>query len=272
MGPGLRHRLSVEKKAVQEVLVPFVWPAQRYDRLTRNATLLAAALTACAGLAIVLPAVGIYRAAGSASGPATDERGETVTFVQPIALRLLPGHRTSFGRSTATPASPARSPLRTDTSALTTNHVEASARVEPTTNPLSSDSKAVPRALGPYSASTAATLGRIDSGAAPPLPWRWLPPTQGQRDSAGRSEAQRATDARDDHRPLPIALGNIPIRMPFGGAVRSREERARDSVVNADYLRRLARLAERARAKRESTLATWSIARRDSAPTGTRKP
>jgi hypothetical protein len=60
--------------------------------------------------------------------------------------------------------------------------------------------------------------------------------------------------------------------MPFGGAVRSRMQRARDSVVNEDFLQRLARLAERVRAKRESTLAARIIARRDSGPTGTSKP
>jgi hypothetical protein len=60
--------------------------------------------------------------------------------------------------------------------------------------------------------------------------------------------------------------------MPFGGAARTREQLARDSVVNEDYLQRLARLAERARAKRESTLAARAIARRDSGPTGTPKP
>jgi hypothetical protein len=42
--------------------VRFVWPAQRYDRLTRDTTLVAAALTMCAGLAIVFPAVRIFRA------------------------------------------------------------------------------------------------------------------------------------------------------------------------------------------------------------------
>ena len=247
----------------------FVWPAQRYDRLTRHAALVAAALTTCAGLATILPAVRIYRAAESPNGPAADERVETVTFVQPSAARPSAEFQTSARSSTATPAS---SPSRIDTSSLITNRIEASARVEPATKPLSGDSKTGPHALGPYSAPVAATLGRIDSGAAPSPPWRWLGPTQAQRDSAGRAEAQHAAAARDDHRPVPIALGSIPLRMPFGGAARTREQRARDSVVNEDYLQRLARLAERARAKRESTLAARAIARRDSGPTGAPKP
>ncbi|HEY2852344.1 MAG TPA: hypothetical protein VGJ18_05825, partial [Gemmatimonadaceae bacterium] len=151
-------------------------------------------------------------------------------------------------------------------------HVESSARVERPATSVPSEPRAAPRALGPYSASAAFTLGRIDSGAAPPPPWRLIPPTQAERDSGGRAEAQRAAAARDDHRPMPIALGSIPMRMPFGGAVRSREQRARDSLINDDYLRRLARLAERARAKQESTVAARTVARRDSGPTGTPKP
>jgi len=226
----------------------------------------------CVGLAIVFPAVRIYRAAENPIAPATDERVETVTFVQPNAVRRSAERRTSVARFAATPASRAPSPSRIDTSSLITNRVEASARVEPATKALSSDAKTAARALGPYSASVAATLGRIDSGAAPPPPWRLLPPTQAQRDSAGRAEAQRAAAARDDHRPMPIALGSIPLRMPFGGAVRSREQRTRDSLVNEDYLQRLARLAERARAKRESTLAARTVARRDSAPKGRPEP
>lgn len=247
----------------------FVWPAQRYDRLTRGATLVAAVLTACAGLAIALPTVWIYRA-GNMSGSATDERVETITFVQPSELRKAPGRGTSFARSTG--HAPAASVARMDTSSLNTNRVESEARVEPTIKPLSNDSRTALRALGPYSASAGITLGRIDSGAAPPLLWGWLPPTQEQRDSASRAEAQRSAAARDEHRPMPIALGSIPLRMPFGGAVRSRAQKARDSAINEDYLRRLARLAERARAKRESTLAARTIAHRDSGPTRTPKP
>jgi len=251
----------------------FVWPAQRYDRLTGKATLVAATLTACAGVALLLPAVRVYRVGEQTTGPATDERVEAITFVLPTAVQVSKGRQTRFARSTATAASLTPSSSSTDTSFLITTRVEASASVEQRgTNSLSSESKAAPRALGPYSASVAVTLGRIDSGAAPPPPWHWLPPTQAERDSAGRAEAQRATDARDDHRPMPIALGSIPMRMPFGGAVRSREQRARDSVVNAEYLQRLARLAERARAKRESTLVARAIAHGDSAPTGTIKP
>lgn len=150
----------------------FVWPAQRYERLTSAAMLVAAALTTCAGLAIFIPTVRIFRAAENTSGRTADERVDTVTFVQPSAVRLSAGRRTSVARSTATPASPAPSPSLIDTSSFVMNRVEPGAPVEPSTKPLASDSKTGPRALGPHSASVAATLARIDSGAAPPLPWR----------------------------------------------------------------------------------------------------
>ena len=249
----------------------FVWPAQRYDRLTREAAVVAAAVTTCAGLAMGLPATRIYRSSDNASDPATGERVETVTFMQARPVPLSPRRRTTDARfTTRAPRTPALS--RSDTSSLNLDRVGLVPRVESVTTPLSNDSKAAPRALGPYSASVAVTLGRIDSGAAPPPPWRWVPPTQEQRDSAGRAEAQRSSAARDDHRSVPIALVSIPLRMPFGGASRSPEQRARDAVINEDYLLRLARLMERARAKRESTLATRTIARRDSSPSGKPNP
>ena len=250
----------------------FVWPAQRYDRLTKEATLVAAALTACAGFVIVLPADRIYRSANSASGPSADERVETITFVTPQVAPAATVRSSSSVRPTVAPTATTPKSSRADTSSFITSHVESSTNFERAPTSLSSESKTSPRALGPYSASAAIRLGRIDSGAAPPLPWGWIPPTQAQRDSGGRAEWQRAAAARDDHRPLAITLGSIPMRMPFGGAARSREQRARDSVINEDYLQRLARLAERARAKRESTFAARTVARRDSGPTPTPKP
>jgi hypothetical protein len=93
--PPLSHAaVGWKREGVQEVHLRFVWPAQRYERLTTAATIVAAALTSCAGLAIELPAAGIYRAAGEyTTAPATDERVETVRFV----LRARPAHRRSIG-------------------------------------------------------------------------------------------------------------------------------------------------------------------------------
>jgi hypothetical protein len=242
----------------------FVWPAQRYDRLTRTGTIVATTLTACAAFAIAVSAGRVYRAAESTDALTTDHRVETITFVLPRAERVLnsPARAGSFTPS----AAPSAEPSPSDTSSLITTHVESSARAEQPAQPIAIESKTVVHALGPYSATVARTIGRIDSGAAPPLGWGWLPPTQAEKDSIGRAEDQRATAARDDHRPMAIPLGGggIPLPMPFGGSVRSREQFARDSIVNDDYLRRLARLAERARAKRESTLAARVVAHRDS--------
>jgi hypothetical protein len=42
--------------------------------------------------------------------------------------------------------------------------------------------------------------------------------------------------------------------MPFSARVLSREQRARDSTLHAEYLLRLARLAERVKARRDSLL------------------
>lgn len=260
------------RKGVEEAPVRFIWPAQRYDRLTREATIVAGLLTVCAAFAIVRPAIRIYRSAEGRGAPSTDERVETITFVQRRPAPATVSRTSSFVRSILAPAPAPLPPSAADTGSLITNRVESSARVETPAAAAASESKAAPRALGPYSASAGITLGRIDSGAAPPPPWTFIPATQEQRDSAGRAEAQRAATARDDHRPMPIVLGSIPLRMPFGGAVRSREQRARDSVVNLDYLQRLARLAERARAKRESTLAARVVARRDSGSPTTPKP
>jgi len=145
----------------------FVWPAQRYDRLTREATIVAAVLTTCAGFAIVLPAVRIYRAAETTGTPSTDERVETVTFLQPRAAPTSPSRSRSFVRPTSVPAAPLPPSSRTDTGSLITNHVESSARVEQQATAMPSEPTAAPRALGPYSASAAFTLGAGSTRALP---------------------------------------------------------------------------------------------------------
>jgi hypothetical protein len=54
--------------------------------------------------------------------------------------------------------------------------------------------------------------------------------------------------------------GGASIPLPFLSRGPSREQRARDSVIHADNLTRLTRLAERARAKRDSLLAVKALA------------
>jgi hypothetical protein len=90
---------------------------------------------------------------------------------------------------------------------------------------------------------------------------RPLAPTNAQRDSAAREQSLRAQAARDEHRPMAVPLGgSLPFTFLSKGP--SREQRARDSIINADYLQRLARLAERARRKRDSLLAANNLAGR----------
>jgi hypothetical protein len=244
----------------------FQWPAQRYDRLTTAAAIVATALTTCAGFVIVLASVRVYRAAESHGPSLTEERIERITFEHPDTRPVAPTLASKLVRlaaphATSSPATPI------DTSSLITNRVESSAHAAPAAKPLSTEpGAAASRALGPYSASVAITIGRIDSGAAPPLPFGLLPPTQAERDAIGRAGEQRAETSREAHRPMPIRVGGVSVPMPFGGAVRSRAQRSQDSVLQDEYLRRLARLAERVRAKRESTLAARTVARKDSAP------
>lgn len=95
---------------------------------------------------------------------------------------------------------------------------------------------------------------------APPPPWGWLPPTQAERDSTAREQERRVAEGRDQHRPVAIPMGGASIPLPFLSRGPSREERARDSVINADNLARLARLAERAHAKRDSLKAVKALA------------
>jgi hypothetical protein len=91
-----------------------------------------------------------------------------------------------------------------------------------------------------------------------------LPKTQGERDRAGREQARLAAEAHDQHRPMMIPLGggSVPFHLFSRGP--SPEQRKRDSIIDADNLARLARLAERARLKRDSMLAANRLARSDS--------
>jgi hypothetical protein len=121
--------------------VRFRWPAQRYDRLTKEAALVATALTTCAGFAIALPGVRVYRASDSTGAPSTEERIERIRFEQPRAVRISPARSSSVVRFTAPPAVPLAPRTRVDTSLLITTRVESSAHAEPPAKPMSSKSK-----------------------------------------------------------------------------------------------------------------------------------
>jgi hypothetical protein len=86
-----------------------------------------------------------------------------------------------------------------------------------------------------------------------------VPPSPAERDSLAREESiRRRAQADVPGVRTQVVLGTVSFPFLSGGP--SREQRRRDSIVNAGNLERLGRLAERARARRESTI----VARRDS--------
>jgi hypothetical protein len=88
---------------------------------------------------------------------------------------------------------------------------------------------------------------------------RPVPPRPAERDSLAREESIRRRAQADVPGVRPqVVLGTVSF--PFLSSGPTREQRRRDSIVNADNLARLGRLADRARARRESTI----VARRDS--------
>ena len=249
----------------------FNWPSQRYDRVSKRTTAVAVLATALLTVAVLLPAVRVYNVARRS--PAVPvARHEIVIYVAPVARQRPSLEPARARRFTATPfpASAATRSSRTDTSSLTTSRVKA-ATLQQETSPLSDGSTAAGTSgtrIGPVLAPVAASQLVILSDAARDSLTRlmaaiWdfrkpLPPTAAQRDSAGREMARRVTLAREEHRPMAVPLGGAGASLPFAFLSRgpSHEQRVRDSVINTDNLQRLARLAERARKKRDSLLAT----------------
>ena len=239
----------------------FVWPAQRYDRLTRKAAALSVAITTVAAAALSLPIATIYRAANGDASVRADEPREVVTFVQPES-RPTPVTAARVPRQAPRPARVAQSEklLNNDTGSATAGPVETSGNAVTTTPASQGHAARAPAAAGPVAAPVGILRPPVIGAAMPP--WRWLPPTQAERDSTAREEAHRMAEARDQHRPvtIPMGGGGASISFPFLSRGPSREQRARDSVIHADNLARLTRLAERARAKRDSLLAVKALA------------
>lgn len=237
----------------------FVWPAQRYDRLTRKAAALSVAITTVVAAALSLPIVTIYRAANGESSSRVDVSREVVTFVQP-ERRVMPATAERVPSTASTPPRTARSErsLDSDTGSA------IPARPEPGQSAGAAGTAGAPApaedvgAVGPVARPVGVLRPPVIG--APPPPWGWLPPTQAERDSVAREQEHRMAEGRDQHRPTAIPMGGASIPFPFLSRGPSREERARDSVLHADNLARLARLAERARAKRDSLNAVKALA------------
>jgi hypothetical protein len=253
----------------------FLWPAQRYDGLTSEALALATGLTVAASIAIALPLSRRRSQKVGAPNVASAQPTEFVAFIQPLIHVPAGSSRTPVGRASVSHTRP-----RDNGSPDADTGSVAPVRVDPrpvvdtaaaaTTNAVTPSSRAIGPVAGPAGFSKVMNLSDAARDSLNKAQAEWLRKrllnfelTPEQKDSAGRQQAQQALAARDDHRPLAIPLGSIPLRMPFGGRVKSREQQRGDSVVNADYLQRLARLAERARAKRDSTMRATLAAKRD---------
>ena len=253
----------------------FVWPAQRYDRLTRGPATLATALTIIACLVTAMPLVTIYRAAQRPSRPSNEQSPESRTFLRQLRREAVAARAVRVKRpaSSVIRALPAREKISADTRSLAPVRSGQTPANDTSSLPASDLAAPAARPVGPVMAPSGFAKVIVPEAAKDSIAKRMaayylklyqtFELTPEQKDSAGREQAQRAVAARDDHRPLAIPLFSVPLRMPFGGAYKSREQQRKDSAVNADNLQRLTRLAERARAKRDSTMRATLAAKRD---------
>jgi hypothetical protein len=240
--------------------VRFIWPAQRYDRLTREAVGVAAVVTAATGLAIGLPIVTIYRASQPVGLASEDEQGEVITFVRPVIRpRAMLASSTSSSKSASAEPMPIESSQSSDTGSIAAPKVNATTpSAEVATTAPAHKSKPTQKVIGPVGVPSGVRMAPVIG--LPPPAWKWLPPTQEELDAAGRERDRLVAEAHDQHRPVSAPLGGASLPLPFLSSGPTREQRARDSVIHADNVLRLARLAERARAKRDSLLRANTLA------------
>jgi hypothetical protein len=217
-------------------------------------------LTAACGIAICIPVVTIYRATHAEDSLVTEQPGEIVTYVQRALPRTAERPKVAVApkvRSSIPNNESVERPLTRDSSSLTP--VMAPLDLGDATTK-STDRTVAPAPGGiPFAASDRLSWVKTLSEAARDSMslglWSAgrfdfstpLPPTAWQRDSARRENDRQASFAREDHRPMAVPLGNASVPFTFLSSGKSREERRRDSVVHADNLERLARLAARAR-------------------------
>ncbi|HKW49909.1 MAG TPA: hypothetical protein VJN70_20795 [Gemmatimonadaceae bacterium] len=250
----------------------FVWPAQRYDRLTKGPAALALALTIIACVVTAIPLVTIYRASTRSKLVTYGEPREIVTFLQQQIRRAAASNRDATVMQTLPKASrvtTASKALEVDTGSLSPVRPQPAPAIDTSTAPADAATPTT-RAVGPVIAPSGFSKVIIPEAAKDSISkrmaayylklMRTFVLTPEQKDSAGREIARRDVAARDAHRPVAIPLGGFSISLPFG---KSREQRLKDDSVHADNLQRLARLDERARAKRDSMLRASLAAKRD---------
>ena len=247
--------------AESEGSVRFTWLVRRRETGRRESAFIASALTAAGVASISLPLVHAYRAEQSPSTTAAVDPGEVVAFVAPLPRTTTRAQvrsdtttrRRSLVRRTPLPSisTSSSAPRQSDSGAI--GRVDESVRTDsgPVTAPAA-------RVVGPVLSRSGVSRSLIPS-APIPLPWtRAL--TQEELDVAHREEDRRLAADRAEHRPSAMPLGGVGIPLPMFSRGPSPAQRARDSVVNADNVKRLARLADRAKAKRDSLRHADSLA------------
>jgi hypothetical protein len=254
------------------------WYARRQDRSSRVGALFAAfVLTLGAGAILA----GVY-GTSVAGLRASFVRGgafayERIVFVAPAPTRLVSGARKSpeLSRSVEARVAPAPAPA-SDTgsrpaSTFDTDRVARVIQRAPGSTVEAADRARVGAPVlapsGITAPRTALTAERRDSVlaqfAAKDVVERAMrmKPTQAQKDSIGRERASLFARAREEGRPVPVPMGGgTSISFPLFARGPSREQRRRDSIVHQGNLRRLERLAVRARARVDSSRSVDSIA------------
>lgn len=249
----------------------FVWPARPADSHARAAVLVAMVLTAAIAAALSPSLARLYGPHGPGRITKAGELAEVTIYVaspaSPHAKRRRPEARSHTGTLTGRRAGPASSMTDSGPPPYVAAAERTTARplqpIGDAVMPASQPAVAAPAhaPLGPVAAPVAVTRSPASNEAYVPLRLRtkWksffdlvreTKPTPAERDSAYKTEERARVAARDDRRPMPIAFGHI--RVPLFSRGPSHAQRLRDSIVNADYLRRLAILEARARAAQDS--------------------
>jgi len=247
--------------AESEGSVRFTWLVRRRETGRRESAFIACALTAAGVVGISLPIVHAYRAKTSSSAASAVERGEVVAFVAPTTQTTTRAHiqrdtttqRRALVRQTPRPSLEALPSAPQPMDSAATGRVDEGVR---------SDSvAAVPtttRVVGPVMSPSGVSRSLVP-GPPIPLPWTRVK-TQEELDVIHREDDRRLAADRAERRPSAMPLGGIGIPLPMFSRGPSPEQRVQDSIVNADNLPRLVRLAARARAKRDSIRRADSLA------------
>jgi hypothetical protein len=267
------------------------WRRRADDAPTPWAPVVATALTAAVVVAISVPLASSHLRLRARTTWTSPPHREPVIFLMPARPHPLPPpaltRRSTGGRpSVEAEIPPAPAPVAGAASAPRLSPPRDSSHARPAAHPtlpltVDRDNElgfAVPTArvgplLGPVAIPRFRPLTAIgqDSarralGADVPRLALTRKPSQEQVDEQAREQARGGTAMWESHRPvaLPMAGGGVSVPFPLFAAGPSPAQRKRDSIVNADNLRRLHRMLEFARARLDSICRTDSLARKSS--------